>query len=144
MSYGGNGLSFRTLREAILQRLPEFRNGKGKLSHSEPDGSDWSRTDWACAFGGELGELAEAFLEAVAHAGAAMNLAKKVRREDFTPEEAKRAIADELADVICYLDTFAYHFGIEVDKAIEHKFNEVSQRVGSRVYLDGDDWHLRS
>lgn len=51
-------LSFRELRAANLARLPLFRDRHGNLAHSQPDGSDWSETEWLQAVMGELGELA--------------------------------------------------------------------------------------
>lgn len=83
MSYLGDGLSFNTLRGANKARLPQFKNAKGELAHSEPDGSDWTLGEWCTAVAGELGE------------------------------------------------------------ATKDKFNRVSERVGSNVYIGSDDWHYR-
>lgn len=121
-----NDLKFSTLREANLRRLPLFKNAKGEPAHSEPDGSDWSFGEWICAITGELGELA--------------NLVKKVRRGDMTVDEARPAIAKEIADVNIYLDILASRFGIDLGQAIVDKFNEVSRRVDVDVYLtDGGE-----
>jgi hypothetical protein len=40
MGYGTDGLTFRTLRDANLQRLPLFKDAKGRTCHGEKDGSD--------------------------------------------------------------------------------------------------------
>lgn len=129
MSYISNGLSFRTLRAANLARLPEFKNAQGEPAHLQPDGSDWSLSDWCTAVTGELGEAA--------------NLIKKIRREDFTLAELEKSLADELADVAIYLDILAFRAGIDLGHAIESKWNATSERVGCNIRISGhdDDWH---
>ena len=74
---------FRNLRLANLKRCKLFKNAKGELAH--PNGvEDWTVDQWYKATSGELGEFA--------------NLHKKVDRGDFTLEEAKECLAEELAD----------------------------------------------
>lgn len=114
-------LTFALLREANTQRLPTFKNARGELAHTEPDGSDWSPSDWSNALAGEVGELA--------------NLIKKVRRGDFTLAQARDAVAKEIADVATYLDLLAMQFGIDVGAAVTAKFNEISERVGSPISI---------
>lgn len=128
MSYMTDGLTFNALREANLMRLPEFKNAKGETAHSESDGSDWCLAQWSNAVLGELGEAA--------------NIIKKVERGDFTLEEARERLADEFADVVTYLDILAYRAGVDLGQATMKKFNDVSQRVGSRVWVDADGAHL--
>ena len=50
MGYMTDGLTFNTLRQANLKRLPLFRDAKGRLVHNAT-GSDWSPAQWlqACA-----------------------------------------------------------------------------------------------
>lgn len=115
------GLTFAELRQANLRRLPLFRNARGELAHSEPDGSDWRLSQWCNAVTGELGELA--------------NLIKKVERRDMSLAEARSAIADELADVATYLDILAYRAGVDLGAAVVSKFNRVSARVGVPVTI---------
>jgi NTP pyrophosphatase (non-canonical NTP hydrolase) len=122
-----DGLTFNTLRRANIARLPCFRDNKGRICHSEKDGSDWSPAQWLQAVVGELGEYA--------------NLRKKVERGDFTPEEAKPMLADELADVVIYLDILAEQLGVDLGAAVMHKWNKTSQKVGARMYIDAEDWH---
>lgn len=129
MSYGNAGPSFDALRAANMRRLPEFKNGKGEPAHSQPDGSDWSLGEWSNAVMGELGELA--------------NIIKKVQRGDLTLDQARSSMADEMADVVTYLDILAFRAGVDLGAATWDKWNRVSIRVGSRLYLDGDDYHLR-
>lgn len=128
MSYLQNGLSFRTLREANKRRIPQFKNSKGLPAHSEPDGSDWSPAQWLQAVTGELGEYA--------------NIRKKYERGDLNEEEFIKQASKELADVQIYLDILAFRLGIDLGDATRDKFNEVSLRVGSNIYIKTheDDW----
>jgi NTP pyrophosphatase (non-canonical NTP hydrolase) len=130
VGYGSDGLTFNSLRSANLARLPEFKNSRGEPAHSKPDGSDWSPGEWSNAVMGELGEAA--------------NLIKKLQRGDLSIDEARPLIADELADVVTYLDILAYQLGIDLGTATADKWNRVSERVGSRKYIGADgDWHNR-
>lgn len=152
-------LSFDTLRAANKARLPQFKNKHGQFAHSRPDGSDWSPGDWVVAVVGELGEFA--------------NNLKKYRRGDLSLEEFKPLAKKEFADIQIYLDLLAlrcldrveeesfmvsdmhsqvaytheaHPTGIDIAEAVYEKFNEVSKRVGSTVFLSGDDewFHLNS
>jgi NTP pyrophosphatase (non-canonical NTP hydrolase) len=127
MGYMTDGLTFNTLRGGNLARLPQFKDAQGRLSHPGKDGEDWSLNDWMTAVTGEAGELA--------------NLLKKVRRGDFTLEEKRGDIADELADVAIYLDILAMRCGVDLGRAIMSKFNRTSERVGSSIRIDAEDWH---
>lgn len=122
-----NGLTFDVLRRANCKRLPEFKNARGEPAHSEPDGSDWSLSAWSNAVLGELGEAA--------------NIIKKIERGDMTLDEARAALADELADVQTYLDILAFRAGIDLGDATMDKWNRVSERVGCEIFLHADDWH---
>lgn len=119
-------LTFGQLRAANTARLPLFRNRRGDVAHTIPDGSDWSPADWMTAVVGELGEAA--------------NLMKKFRRGDFvlgSPEHiaAWNELAYELADVVIYLDILAKQLGVDLCVAVREKFNIVSERVGADVKL---------
>lgn len=130
MGYGTNGLTFTALRGANTARLPQFKNAKGGLAHTKPDGSDWSPAQWLQAIIGELGEYA--------------NKRKKFERGDITAAEFQVEAAKELADVVTYVDILAMQLGIDLGQATMDKFNEVSLRVGSNVRLEADDWHYDS
>ncbi len=123
-----NGLTFNVLREANMRRLPQFKNAKGEPAHEKEDGSDWSLNDWLTAVTGELGEAA--------------NILKKIRRGDFTLNEARAKLADELADTATYLDILANQCGINLGQATIEKFNRVSDRVDSNIFIrsDGSDY----
>jgi NTP pyrophosphatase (non-canonical NTP hydrolase) len=128
MSYLTDGLTFNTLRQANIKRLPTFKNSKGLPAHSEPDGSDWSPAQWLQAVTGELGEYA--------------NLRKKFERGDIDIDTFKANAAKEIADVQIYLDILAFRLGIDLGRAVKDKFNEVSVRVGSPIRIGDDgDWH---
>lgn len=119
-----NNLTFKTLREANLARLPLFTDRQGRRCHTEPDGSDWSPAEWLQATVGELGELA--------------NLLKKVKRGDMDLSTAMPEIRKEFADIVTYLDIWALQFQVDLGQAVTEKFNEVSDRVGAAVYISGD------
>jgi NTP pyrophosphatase (non-canonical NTP hydrolase) len=114
-------LSFDTLRTANTLRLPQFKNKHGGLAHSKADGSDWSPAQWLQAVVGELGEYA--------------NLRKKFERGDIDGAQFLVEAADELADVMIYLDILAFRLGVRLDVAVRDKFNRVSDRVGSTIYI---------
>lgn len=118
-------LTFDALRRANLARLPEFRDRKGRVCHvqidGQPVGFDWSLSQWSNAVCGELGEAA--------------NLIKKIERGDMTLDEARSDLADEICDVVTYLDILAHRAGIDMGEATIAKWNRVSERVGSSVRL---------
>lgn len=134
-------LTFDTLRNANVLRLPLFKNSKGEPAHSRPDGSDWKLTAWVNATAGELGELSEVvLLAAMTKAlGSVGNMAKKIERGDHALGELHQKIADELADVQTYLDILAFRCGIDLGDATLSKWNRVSERVGvpTRIKSDG-------
>jgi hypothetical protein len=93
-----------------------------------PTGDDWTLGDWSNAFMGEGGELA--------------NVVKKLRRHQSghatsynTPEvvELRERFAEEVADVLLYLDLLCWKAGVEpaalLDALID-KFDKVSLAQG--------------
>lgn len=131
MGYMTDGLTFNVLRDANIHRLPTFKNSKGEPAHSEPDGSDWTPAQWVQAVMGELGEYA--------------NIRKKFERGDIDELEFTAQAKAELADVVTYLDILAFRLGIDLGKAVVEKFNFISTRVGSNVYMEngGTDWYYK-
>lgn len=85
----------------------------------------WSPTDWACAMGGECGEV--------------LNLVKKGRRENADPDwwtyEFRLDIGREIADMVIYADLLCQRLGISLEDAIREKFNEVSRETGSDICI---------
>jgi len=85
--------------------------------------NSWSLSDWAVALAGETGELC--------------NVIKKLNRSrdglvgnNASDSELRAQLADEIADVFCYLDLIAQAAGVELDEAVRIKFNKVSDRNG--------------
>lgn len=105
-------LTFNAFRRANVARCVKWH----------PEGiASWSPSDWLTAVTGELGELA--------------SLLKMRNRErdglpgnKFSPTD--KQVADELADVLTYLDLLAEVLGVDLGRAAVEKFNEVSERVG--------------
>lgn len=119
MGYGGqSGLTFKALRAANLARCPLFKNAKGELQHS---GRDWSPNDWMVAVTGELGEAA--------------NVMKKVRRGDMAIAEARDKLAQELSDVVIYLDMLAASCDVNLGKAVMETFNAKSDQLELDLYI---------
>lgn len=118
-------LRFSELREANVRRLPTFRDGRGRIYHlpvpGQPVGFDWLLSQWSNALAGEVGEAA--------------NLIKKIERGDLDLDEAREALADELCDIVTYLDLLAHRAGIDLAAATRSKWNRVSERVGSPIRL---------
>ena len=119
-------LTFADLRRANVARLPEFKDALGRPCHYPgdhgPAGFDWAMSQWSNAVCGELGEAA--------------NIIKKIERGDFTLDEQRTALADEICDIVTYLDLLAYRCGIDLAEATMSKWNRVSVRVGSSVRLE--------
>lgn len=117
MGYMTDGLTFNTLRAANRIRA-------AKADHYVECESKWTHAHWMQATVGELGELA--------------NILKKVDRGDFDIEEAREDIKRELADVQTYLDLMAANLGVDLGEATARKFNEVSKRIGTDVFIKYD------
>lgn len=115
-----HNLTFEQLRLANMRRIPQFKDKHGNLCHNA-DGSDWVPAQWFQALVGEVGEYA--------------NERKKFERGDLTHREFVEKAAKELADVQIYLDILAFRIGIDLGAAVQSKFNEVSRRVNSDVFL---------
>lgn len=125
------GITLREVAEASARRLRDF-------GHSDAIGTDWTPLEWAGAQGGEVGELVGAvgaLLALVGAGGRAANLTKKIRRGDVTEASARDAVGAELADVLLYGFALARRLGIDLERAVVAKFNEVSERIGSAVRL---------
>lgn len=93
-----------------------------------PTGDDWTLGDWGNAFGGEAGEL--------------QNVVKKLRRHQARASTAYNTeaveilgqkFAEEVADVLLYLDLLAWKAGVTpeiLEEALMEKFNLVSRANG--------------
>lgn len=99
----------------FLQILREHNNARlGRFGHGA-----WNAMEWGCAIGGECGEL--------------LNLLKKYVRQmpsDLSQDDLRSEISDEMADVIIYIDLLAGSLGIDLERAIQRKFNATSRKHG--------------
>ena len=102
-------MKFETLRIANRRRC-------GKAFHPL---MEWSKRDWALAVAGETGEMC--------------NKVKKQRRGDGV---TNTAIAREIADIVIYADLLCSRMGIRLEDAVREKFNTVSIRCKSDIYID--------
>jgi NTP pyrophosphatase (non-canonical NTP hydrolase) len=88
---------------------------------------DWNGLEWGGAIAGEVGELC--------------NILKKILREEQgvngsrVEGDKKKAVADEIADIIIYCDLLAAREGINLMAAIRSKFNETSLKVDFKEAL---------
>jgi NTP pyrophosphatase (non-canonical NTP hydrolase) len=98
---------------------------------------------------GEVGEAIEQIaaqiekaltaLDHVASSGKVANIVKKRVREDRGIRGSRASLADlgdELADDVITAYLVAMKYEIDLDAAIEHKFNSTSEKMGLHVFLD--------
>ncbi len=103
-----NKLTFEEFSDKNRRRRKRFPSFK----------QEWTPLEWSGALAGECGEAA--------------NLAKKLRRGDVVDI---KDIGKEIADVVCYADLLAASLGLSLQKCLVDKFNEVSDRVSSKIKL---------
>lgn len=113
-------LTFEELRVANVERCEQVFH---KLH-------DWSPTDWACAFAGEAGETCNTIKKLRRLDGADSDKDTEMERERLITEAVK-----ELADTVIYADLLAAALGRDLGLYVRNKFNEVSDRRGSKVKL---------
>lgn len=76
--------------------------------------------------------------ELAGETGEACNVGKKIERERLGIRGSRDTVehlAEELADVVICADLVAMAEGIDLDAAIERKFNDTSEKVGLRTRL---------
>lgn len=108
-------LTFRDFQDANVERCERAFGHIGNVDQP------WGLSDWALAICGEAGELA--------------NIAKKIRRGDFTADDKRDELLAECADIITYTDILITYLGARTDWVVANKFNRVSQRVNWRHRL---------
>jgi NTP pyrophosphatase (non-canonical NTP hydrolase) len=91
----------------------------------------WTPLEWAGAM--------------LSEAGAVANVAKKLRQQKTSEyarhwdvQQLEAQLADELADVMVYVDLLAARCGIDLDQALVAKFNRASDKLGSPIKLSLD------
>ena len=101
-------ITFEQLRKANVARCEKF-------GHGGIDG--WNEAEWGNAIAGECGELCNL-------------LKKKIRHMPTDPKGTAldNMIADEIADVIIYLDLLAAKLDINLANSILIKFNLTSKK----------------
>ena len=102
-----------TLRAASVARNIEWANGV-----------QLDASFWGVELAGEVGE--------------ACNVIKKLERERLGMRGSRATVdqlADELADVVICADLVAQHYDIDLDAAVQRKFNATSEKVGLRTRL---------
>ncbi len=110
-----SSLTFEQLRKANRAR---------SAKHFHPL-EEWSETDWAICLAGEVGELCN-------------YIKKRKRKINGKPMPKDAYLLDckkEIGDVLAYTDLIAQRFGFRLEDCIRDKFNEVSDRIGSKIKL---------
>jgi len=102
-------LDFATLRDANSTRC--------KCSYHSV--VSWSLSEWACALGGETGDV--------------LNLIKKIRLGGS--DVHSRDIEDGIADVVICADLLMSQMNMSLEEAVRQRFNKTSKDVGSDVHL---------
>lgn len=105
-------LTFRRLRKTNVRRC------NTAFAHKL---DNWSLAEWSNAMAGEAGETC--------------NVTKKILRGDHPLDHYKKDLAKEIADVVVYADLLAAAAGINLEKAVIQKFNEVSDRRNCNIKL---------
>lgn len=80
--------------------------------------------------------------ELAGETGEACNIAKKIERERMGMRGSRATaeeLADELADIIISADNMAMDLGIDLEAAIERKFNRTSEKHGFATRLSFSD-----
>lgn len=89
----------------------------------------WSVTDWSNAAAGEMGETCNAVKKLRRIEDQLANI-NEPGRSLTERSEAVKAIGEEIADTVTYLDLLAAHLGIHLEDEIKAKFNAVSAKYG--------------
>ena len=107
-----------------MTRYAKLRDANVARQAEWDEGNTISLTYWATAMAGEVGE--------------ACNVVKKLERERLGLRGSRATLADladELADVVIYVDLLAMSQGIDLEAAIRNKFNATSAKykLGTRM-----------
>ena len=106
----------------VLEVLRQVNAERSKKVFGKyPD--EMSLSFWSNAVCGEAGEMA--------------NIIKKVERGDYSEDDLSviKQIADEMADVIIYLDLLADRIGVNLSDSVIKKFNHVSNMNNSNIFI---------
>jgi len=92
---------------------------------------EWSEAEWACALAGEVGELCN-FIKKRTRI---LKSEKFTRQTDKDLEPLRQEAKKEIGDALAYLDLTATSLGFRLEDCVRDKFNEVSERVKSKIKL---------
>jgi hypothetical protein len=126
--------TYATLREAVAARMAEW-DGQAK---QEP-----SLSYCGNELAGEVGEALERALETIAFAaaiGRASNIIKKLDRELIGMAGSRASVdylADELADAMICIRRLEVKISLDLDAAVERKFNTKSEELELKTRLAG-------
>lgn len=124
-----NSLTFETLRRKNKQRCEKY-------FHKIPE---WSEAEWACALAGEVGELCNFIKKRTRLVKSHRHVTRIAEGKTTIPTpdmEALRTEAKkEIGDIQAYLDLVAQSMGFRLEDCVVDKFNEVSDRVKSKIKL---------
>lgn len=129
-----NKLSFQDLRKANLLRDKEIYN----------DLPRWNEMQWACALSGEAGEAANKAkklwkisdkIDSVMSDVSLDKLDSVEKNYEYERELLVDGIAEELADVLIYVDLFAQYLNVNLEDELIKKFNSKSKEIKSSVFL---------
>ena len=112
-----DGLTLKKLQKASTERCGRWH-----------DLHEWSLSDWAVAMAGECGETC--------------NVVKKLNRDEGdirgnreSRDELMHRLGEEIADTVLYAVLLAERAGINLEREIIVKFNEVSDRHGFDIFI---------
>lgn len=91
-------------------------NEFARMAYERSQKNSKTKHDWEfyiIGLGGEAGEL--------------LNILKKIKRGDFPMDKDK--IADETADILTYAFILLSSIGVDPEKAIMKKYEEVNKRI---------------
>ena len=106
---------------------------KTRALHWHKSGLDsWSPAEWGNALAGEVGELCNVLKKLLRHDKGIQQLAVEQGKpyESSKRAELVLAAAKEIADSYTYLDLVAARLGLDVQRCVVMKFNEISEREG--------------
>jgi NTP pyrophosphatase (non-canonical NTP hydrolase) len=108
-------LTFAELRRVNVTRCERWHG---------PGSDPWTAADWSNATCGEAGELANVIKKIRRHETGAVN------EGDPSMDKLLVMAAEEMADVVIYVDLLARYLNVDLAEAIKAKFNKVSVKYG--------------
>lgn len=133
----GTGLAMaRDLTFGELEQANRERNEERAGTYFLSSVREWTLSQFVTAIAGEVGSAA--------HIAKKIDGDREARLLDSDtswigvpggPQTVRGALADELADIVIYVDLLAQRIGVELATAVAAKFNATSARRHSKVLL---------